>query len=152
MKHSLPTSESSTSTAGVNVTRRKRLVTSRSAFASFPQPRRGLPYDLKLRHQVISAIKAGASCNEVAAQYGISKSVVGKWVRRFRRTGSFAAKPMGGDRFSALQGERDWILMKVSKDPHLTIADLHRELAARGIRVGYGLIRRFLIRAKVTLS
>jgi transposase len=99
--------------------------------------KKGLPYSADLRARVISAVRAGVSCRRVAAQYGLSKSTVGKWVLQFCRTGSVAAKPMGGNRFSRLRDERDWIVARIAAEPGLTPAELHQELCARGVRVGY---------------
>jgi transposase len=47
---------------------------------------------------VIAAVEGGASYRQAAARFGVSGSAAMKWVRRFRQTGSIAAKPMGGDR------------------------------------------------------
>ena len=97
-------------------------------------------------------MQAGSSCREVAAQYGLNQSTVGKWVLRFRRTGGVEAKPMGGDRFSRLKDERDWMLARIAAEPGMTLAELHQELCARGVRVGYLSIRRFLKKEKVELG
>jgi transposase len=99
--------------------------------------KRGLPYSADLRARAISAVQAGVSCRRVAAQYGLSKSTVGKWVLQFCRTGSVAAKPMGGNRFSRLKDEHNWIVARIAAEPGLTLAELHQELCARGVRVGY---------------
>ena len=56
-----------------------------------------------------------------------------KWSQRLRATGSVAAKPMGGRRPYALEGERDWLLARVGEAPDLTLRALAAELAARGI-------------------
>jgi transposase len=106
--------------------------------------RRGLPYSAGLRASVISAVRAGASCRNVAAQYGLSNSTVGKWMLQFCRTGSVAAKPMGGNRFSRLRDEHDWIVARIAAEPDLTLAELHQELSARGVRVGYLSVKRYL--------
>jgi transposase len=98
------------------------------------KPKRGLPYSTELRARAISDVYAGASVQEVAAQYGLRKSTVGKWVLRFRRTGGVAAKPMGGDRFSRLKDERDWMLARIAAEPGMTLAELHQELCERGVR------------------
>jgi transposase len=84
--------------------------------------KRGLPHSADLRARVISAVQAGASCREVAAQYGLNKSTVGKWVLRFRRTGGVEAKPMGGDRFFRLKDERDWMLARIPAEPGMTLS------------------------------
>jgi transposase len=58
----------------------------------------GQPHSEDLRSRVITAVEEGASYRKAAARFGVSSSAAVKWVRRFRQTGSIAAKPMGGDR------------------------------------------------------
>jgi transposase len=111
--------------------------------------KRGLPYSADLRSQVISAVQAGVSCQSVAAHYGLSKSVVGKWVLRFRKTGSVSAKPMGGTRFSRLREEHDWIVARIAAEPGLTLAELHQDLSGRGVRVGFLSLKRYLKKEKI---
>jgi putative transposase len=111
--------------------------------------KKGIPYAADLRSQVISAVQAGLSSREAAARYGLSKSAVGKWVLRFRRSGSVAAKSTGGDSFSPLKRERDWMLSRIATRPDLTPVELHQELSARGVRVGYLSVKRFLKREKL---
>jgi transposase len=108
----------------------------------------GSPYSAELRSRVIAAVEGGASYRQAAARYGVSASTIVKWTQHFRQTGSVAAKPMGGDRRSRLKDERDWLLRRIAADPKLTPADLHQELCARGIQVGYLTVRRFIKREK----
>ena len=68
----------------------------------------GRPHPQELRSHVITAVLAGASYREAAAQYGVSVTAAFTWAKRFRQTGSMVAKPMGGDRRSRLKSERDW--------------------------------------------
>jgi transposase len=112
----------------------------------------GRPYAEELRSRVIAAVEAGASYRQAAARYGVSASAVVKWAQQFRETGRVAAKPMGGDRRSRLKGERDWLLRRIAADPALTPAELHQELCARGIRVGYLTVRRFIKKAEADAS
>ena len=93
----------------------------------------GRPHPQELRSHVITAVLAGASYREAAAQYGVSVTAAFTWAKRFRQTGRMVAKPMGGDRRSRLKSERDWLLRRVSAAPSLTLAQLHEELRARGI-------------------
>jgi transposase len=75
-----------------------------------------------------------------------------KWARHFRQTGSSAAKPMGGDRRSRLKSEREWLSRRIAANPELTPAELHKELSARGIQVGYLTVRRFIKREILDLK
>ena len=111
----------------------------------------GSPYSAELRSRAIAAVEGGASYRQAAARYGVSASTIVKWAQHFRQTGSVAAKPMGGDRRSRLKDERDWLLRRIAADPELTPADLHQELCARGVQVGYLTVRRFIKREIIDL-
>jgi transposase len=50
---------------------------------------------------------------------------------------------MGGDHSSRLTGERAWLLGRIEAAPDLTLEEIRSELAARGVRVGYGTVWRF---------
>ncbi len=113
------------------------------------QMKGGRPYPEDLRSRVIAAIENGASYREAAAQCGVSASVAMKWAQFFRQTGSVAAKPMGGDRRSRLKREQNWILTRIAAEPALTPTELHRELRARGIRVAYLTVQRFLKKQRI---
>jgi transposase len=108
-------------------------------------------YSDELRTRVIAALEQGASGQEVAARFGVSAGAAAKWLRRYRRSGSVADKPRGGDHRSRLLQERDWILRRIAAAPELTLIELHRELCARGVRVGYPTVRRFVARERIAL-
>jgi transposase len=79
------------------------------------------PYSEDLRTRVVAAAGARGSCREVAKQFSVGVSSVVRWAQQFRRTGSVAAKPMGGERNSRLKDERDWLLARVAEAPDLPI-------------------------------
>ena len=54
---------------------------------------------LDLRHRVIAAIEAGASCRKAAERFGIGVATA-RWHAQVRRDGRIAAKPTGGDHAS----------------------------------------------------
>jgi transposase len=102
------------------------------------------PYSRDLRDRVVAAVEGGMSCRRAAKLFNLGISTVINWVRRFRQTGSAAAKPMGGDYNSRLKGERVWLLARIEQDNDLTLEDIRAELKAeRGISVGYGSVWRF---------
>ena len=102
------------------------------------------PYSNDLRSRVVAAVEAGSSRRQAAARFGVGISTVVHWVRRWRETGSYAAKPVGGDRRSKLKGaERDWLLARIAAKPELTLEDIRTELRRRGKGVGYGTVWRF---------
>ena len=102
------------------------------------------PYSQDLRDRVVAAVESGKSRREVARTFKVGISTVIEWVRRFRETGSAAAKPMGGDYSSRLKGERTWLLARIARDNDVTLEEIRAELRAeRGIAVGYGTVWRF---------
>jgi transposase len=101
------------------------------------------PYSKDLRERVVGAVDGGLSRRQTASLFGVGISTVINWVRRWRDSGSVAAKPMGGDHSSRLKGERNWLLGRIAADPDLTLEEIRHELTKRGINVGYGTVWRF---------
>lgn len=110
------------------------------------------PYSEDLRKRVVAAVDGGLSRHQAAALFDVGVSTVVHWVRRWRETGSVAAKPMGGDHRSVLTGERDWILKRIEAMPDLTLEELRAELKDRGVVVGYGTVWRFFEREDITVK
>ena len=109
-------------------------------------------YSLDLRERVVAAVAGGQSCRAVAGRFGVSVASVVKWSQRFRTSGSAAAKPMGGRRPYALEGERSWVLARIGEVPDLTLRALAAELAARGITVSHYAVWHFLVREGITFK
>ena len=55
-------------------------------------------YSIDPRERVIGSVTAGTSAREAARRFNIGASTAVKWVQRWRRSGSVAAKPMAGGR------------------------------------------------------
>jgi transposase len=110
------------------------------------------PYSEDLRKRVVAAVEGGLSRRQAAELFDVGVSTVIRWVRRFRATGSVAAKPMGGDHRSRLTGERTWILERIEAEPDLTVEELRGELRDRGIVVGHGTVCRFFAREDLTFK
>src|SRR5260221_6557242 len=64
-------------------------------------------YSDDLRERVIEAVAAGASRREAAESFSLSASSGGRWLQRWRDTGSARAKLSGGGT-SALEGDGGW--------------------------------------------
>ena len=76
-------------------------------------------YSLDLRERVVAAVAAGQACRAVAKTFGVSVASVVKWSKRFRETGSAAAKPMGGKRPFALAPLLTSFAAPVSEQPSI---------------------------------
>lgn len=102
------------------------------------------PLSLDLRVRVVAAVGEGESCRSVARRFGVSVASVVRWSQRLRRTGSAAAKPMGGRRPYAVAGERAWLLARIAAQPEITLRQLAAELAERGLPVSHSAVWHFL--------
>ena len=102
------------------------------------------PLSNDLRERVVARHEAGESIRAVAAVFGIAPSTVSKWAARRRRTGSVAPAQFGGYRRPLLEPYRDWIGARFAETPELTLEGLRAALAARGIRVSYGAVQKFV--------
>ena len=102
------------------------------------------PYSEDLRERVIRDVKAGATRREVVAKYRVSISFFGKLVQRWRATGSYAAKPVGGIKAYVLAEHKDLLGRLVTAEPDITLEELRSRLAEKKIKVGRSSIDRFL--------
>src|SRR5260370_7479175 len=110
------------------------------------------PYSEGLRKRVVGAVDGGMSRRRAAGVFGVGISTVVNWVRRWRDTGSVAAKAMGGDHNSRLKGERAWLLERIEAVPDLTLEEIRLALQERGIIVGYGTVWRFFPRGGLSFK
>ena len=72
--------------------------------------------------------------------------------RQLRKTGSAAARPMGGRRRVALVAERDWLLAQIVEKPDLTLRAIRAELAELGVKVSYDAVWRFYLKAGISFK
>ena len=106
---------------------------------------------LDLRIRVLEAVAEGLSHRVAAARFGVSAASVSRWRRRARVEGDPRPRVLGGDRRSGrIEAHRALILGVLAETPDITIEELRRLLAGRGLDFGYGTIQRFLIRHQMT--
>jgi transposase len=103
-------------------------------------------YSLDLRERVVRFVEAGHSRRAAAAHFGVSTAFAVKLMAAYRQTGSLAAKPEGGWRFSKLDPHRDFLVARVTETADITMPELALELAGRGIVVAPSSLARWLIR------
>ena len=109
------------------------------------------PYSDDLRERAVEEVKSGASRREVAEQFGVSPSGVIKWLRRWRETGSAAAKPNGGS-VSPLEKYAKWFLDLIAARPDLTLDEVmvaKRKARIPGSRSAVG---RFFLRHGISVK
>jgi transposase len=103
-------------------------------------------YSLDLRRRVARFVEAGHSCHEAARHFEVSVAFVVRLMAAYRATGSLAAKPEGGWRYSKLDPHREFLLLRVAEKGDLTMPQLAAELAALGTKVMPASIARWFIR------
>lgn len=106
----------------------------------------GKPYSGDLRDRVVVAMAAGRSCRDVGSAFDVAPSTAGNWYRRYQRTSSYAARPMGGDRRSKLGDQADWIAERLAQKSELTLGEVRADLAKRGVEVSYASVWRMVRR------
>ena len=104
------------------------------------------PCSQDLRDRVVGAVEAGSSARAAGRVFGVSESTAVKWVQRWRRTGTVAAKRMGGYARSPLEDHAALVLGFIAERPDLTIEEVRAALRARGIGAGHGSVWRFFNR------
>ena len=108
---------------------------------------------MDLRSRVLGAIRAGMSCRQVAAHFGVSASSAIRWREREREQGHAAPKPQGGDRRSdRIEAHGGTILGLVKATPDMTLAELREALAGQGLSLGIATLWRFFARRRITLK
>jgi transposase len=104
----------------------------------------GKPYADDLRLVVVRLIGEGHTRPEVAELCGISLSSVGRYVRRYRVTGSVSPDKFGGYKDYALAKYAGRIRRWIAGQPDLTLLELQARLAEAGVKVAASSVFRFL--------
>ena len=110
------------------------------------------PYSQDLRDRVIGAVEGGLAARAAGRVFGVSESVAIKWVDRWRRTGSVAAKQIGGYKRSPLDDHVDVVLGILAEQPDLTVEEIRAALRGHGISTGHGSVRRFFKRHGISFK
>jgi transposase len=107
----------------------------------------GLGYSNDLRARVIRVVGKGAAARAAARQFEIGDSTAIRWVRRWKETGSAAAKPNTGHSRSPLKDHEQWLLDLVRREADLTLDEIRLRLRdERGQKAGIGSVWRFFDR------
>lgn len=94
---------------------------------------------LDLRVRVLAAVADGASHGAVALRFGVSAASVSRWRQRAAAQGNLGPSALGGARRSGqIEQHCEQILGVLADQPDLTIDELRRALAERGLRFGFG--------------
>ena len=112
----------------------------------------GRPYSDDLRVRVVAAMEGGGDCRTVGAAFGVAPSTAGNWHRLYRRTQSFSARPMGGDRRSKLIEHDAHVAALLAGTCDLRLVDVQVDLAERGVFVSWSTVWRRVRRLGLRLK
>jgi transposase len=89
-------------------------------------------YSQDLREKVMAAVVADKQSNrKLAEAFGISESVIEKWSRRQRKTGSVAALPHGGGVARRLAAHEAFLRAAVAAQPDIGLEELGAALQVK---------------------
>ena len=93
-----------------------------------------LPLSDDLRARIIRFYEAHADYTQedLAAEFGVSLSFLEKLLRRWRATGSSAARPKAGGRSRTLKDQQATLQDLVAAQPDISLAELQERVAAQG--------------------
>lgn len=109
------------------------------------------PYSEDIRERVVARIEGGASRREAAEHFDICPSSAIKWMQRVEKTGSCAAKPMGGG-VSPLERHKKELLALIAETPDATLDEIVSAMHKRKIPGSRTSLWRFLDRHGITLK
>ena len=95
-----------------------------------------LPLSQDLRARLVRAVAEGSSLRQAAARFQVSPSSAIKLMQRVRATGSTAPAKMGGYRRPLLDGHEALLRELTAAKPGITLVEIKRALAERGIEGG----------------
>lgn len=110
-------------------------------------------YSKDLRERAVAMVEEGESRREVARLLQLAPSTTVRWLDRWHRTGSVAAKPGTGHSRSPLKTHAQWLLDLVAKKPDLTLEEIRDRLRReKRLAVATSSVWRFYDRHKITFK
>ena len=101
-------------------------------------------YSLDLRERVIGFVATGGSARGAAQHFGIGVATAIRWVREWRRTGSYEPAAFGKPPGSKLDAHERFLLGLIEEGPDITLEEMRQRLAEeRGVSAGIGTLWRF---------
>lgn len=94
------------------------------------------PLSDDLRDRIVRAVEGGASSRAAAARFDVSPSSAVKLMQRVRATGSAKPAKYGGYRRPLLEPYEADLRAMVEATPGVTLAEIKRLFAERGVSVG----------------
>jgi transposase len=112
------------------------------------------PLSIDLRERLVRAVAGGVSCRSAASRFGVAASTAIKWIEQWRRTGTVAARPQGGDKRSQrLEAHAEEILKLIEAQADITLSEISEHLErAHGLKVAQSSVWRLLDRRGMTFK
>ena len=112
------------------------------------------PLSNDLRERLVSAVEGGLSRRSAADRFGVAPSTAIHWVARWRRTGTVAPEPQGGDRRShRAEAHGEEILGLIDETPDITLAEIAEYLReTHALSVAQSTVWRLLDRHGLTFK
>jgi transposase len=110
-------------------------------------------YSKDLRERAVLMVEEGESRREVARVLKLAPSTAVRWLDRWEREGSVAAKPGTGHSRSPLKAHAQWLLDLVAKEPDLTLEEIRDRLRReKKLAVATSSVWRFYDRHEITFK
>ena len=111
----------------------------------------GYALSTDLRVRVLAAVAEGATHREAAARFSVSAASVSRWRTLAREQSDVRPAALGGDRRSGrIEAQATLVLKLLDEMNDATIEELRQALGAHGHLFGYGTLRRFFKRHRIT--
>ena len=112
------------------------------------------PLSTDLRERLVLAVEGGQSRRSAAKVFGVSAATAIRWLDQWRRSGSVAPKPQGGDnRSHRIEAYAEEILALIDEAPDITLAEIVAHLdETHGLKVAQSTVWRLLDRRGLTFK
>jgi transposase len=111
----------------------------------------GYALSTDLRVRVLAAASRCVAPSVTAARFGVSAASVSRWRTLAREQGNVRPGALGGDRRSGrIEAQAALVLQLLDEMSDATIEELRQALGERGHLFGYGTLRRFFKRHRIT--
>jgi transposase len=110
-------------------------------------------YSNDLRARAVAIVEDGESAREAARLLKIGALTAIRWIARYTKTGSVAAKPGTGHSRSPLKQHEQWLLELVAEEPDLTLHEIRARLRSdKKMKAAISAIWGFYDRHKITFK
>ena len=95
----------------------------------------GYGHSLDLRKRIVEEAEIWGSARAAGRRFGVGAFCAITLVRRWRETGSYAPRQIGGQKKRKLARHEDWLHEVLALEPDITLSELKARLAAKGVEI-----------------